>query len=572
VVNHQKQIKFVLSIILLFCPISLEGGENGCIAEKHPRLSKKENTMIRGLFVVFLFVLPSVIISAQTVTVDPTNDSPNNISTFNSLQAAIHSFQASGALNVNGGITTDATGVGVNHGNAAADVINIATTAAIEEVVRIDSFSSFIPVVLDEPLTINGYNRGAEPSAANNSVVALGWSGDADGGDHLVIQQDVDITFNNLTLIPSATLAGGDELVFLSPASVSAITGSRPTFSFNCCVFTHYVDGATNVPIVQSKAEAYVDNRDNLGGPGGQVDAFFHIQPDVGEHIHVELVDCVLSHNQDFYAALFENAPQNSGCIINITSSVFSFNSAHGIWFFGGGVEDAPLAWQFNIDGDDAGAGPSTGLGGPSLFLGNGNHHIRSSLGPHAGECNIKNTIMANSGGSAFHGDNDAILNIYDSLFYHENGFDLIYDSKDDDSLPNEWLRSTFAGGQITLGASKVATGGTEEATTTVRDCIFYHPGGTMFGTASDSPPNNTYDINIDFCAIISATPGGTINTVFGSNILTDNPDFLSFNIMEVDFLDVGNSAYANGNSLGNPLQGGADYVPLASVDEWDQY
>ena len=86
-----------------------------------------------ALYVAIALLLCISSAMAQTVTVDAANGSPNNTDTFNSIQMAIHSFQASGAV----AASTDGSGVGVNHGNAAADVINILTSAVPDAIFSI---------------------------------------------------------------------------------------------------------------------------------------------------------------------------------------------------------------------------------------------------------------------------------------------------------------------------------------------------------------------------------------------------------------------------------------------------
>ena len=90
--------------------------------------------MKKGIVLLAASLCLTGVAAAQTVTVDANEASPDNVSTFDSLAVAISSFQASGPVTA----ATDGAGLGVNNGDGAANVINITSTAKLEEVLQLD--------------------------------------------------------------------------------------------------------------------------------------------------------------------------------------------------------------------------------------------------------------------------------------------------------------------------------------------------------------------------------------------------------------------------------------------------
>jgi len=157
--------------------------------------------------------------TAQTVTVDVGNPFPDNVATFHSLQEAVRSFRSGGT-----------GGVGVNHGNASADVVLIsATGGVVDEWLVADAQVVGVGtdfVVLDEPMTIQGSGGSAiialqqNPAAFFSTFATCGFCW----------RQDVNLTLKDLAFIPSATNTPTDDAMYFRATTNAAST----TITISC--------------------------------------------------------------------------------------------------------------------------------------------------------------------------------------------------------------------------------------------------------------------------------------------------------------------------------------------------
>ena len=153
---------------------------------------------MKKIIILLSLLVLATFVSAQTVTVDASNASPDGTTTFNSLQAAIESFQASGD-----------GGTGVNHGNAAADVINVVAGTVVDEAIIVDvEATDASQTVLDEALTIQGSGGQAVIALQMSSLGAIA----NDCG--FVYRQPVDLTLQDLVFIPSLTNTPTDDALY----------------------------------------------------------------------------------------------------------------------------------------------------------------------------------------------------------------------------------------------------------------------------------------------------------------------------------------------------------------------
>lgn len=235
-------------------------------------------------FSAMVLLLSFSLVSAQTVVVDNTNASPNNTSTFSSLMMAIHSFQASGA-------TTAASpgGVGVNHGNSAANVIQvIATGTKYTGVQRIDErTASSEQSIQDQNLTITGVASGSYakpiiapmPDAAASSLRGF------------ETRTDISLELHNMIFMydPAATVVYSYVLSF---DRLTATSGTPSTILVKDCVFTGA--DAAGAPLTTNADEAFVDRRADLVNPaGGAPGRTTALIPDKNEGMLATFENCV---------------------------------------------------------------------------------------------------------------------------------------------------------------------------------------------------------------------------------------------------------------------------------------
>jgi hypothetical protein len=496
--------------------------------------------------------------SAQTVTVDPANPTPDNVSTFSSLMLAINSFQASGA-------TTAASpgGVGVNHGNVAPDVINITSTTMIDEVVRIDERpASGGYSILDEALAINGpgavANSGVAvaPSASANAIVASRDDG-ANDDDNFEIRTNVNLTINNVTFVPSPTApgapAGNNDIVTVDRLTASA--GSPSTVSFNSCIITSLNLGGT--PLVNSKTDALADLTSSIVATTTQLDDLMDFFPDAGEGMTCNLTDCVLAGTplgtgRDGIVEA-SGYTATDGIHLNITSSVLSNCGRFAIQWGGTAASGGAVATEktLTIGGTAANAGPVAGLGGPTVMTRCGDRAIQSFL-TSAGRSRvtIDNAIIADNTirQISLSGSDELVMS--NSLV--SGPTPLVYQSSVAGDLISSITNSTINGATSLLGAQ-----GTLTSTLTISDSILTTSGATTMAVFGTGDANAA----LSFTGYFAVAVGGSTNTTSGTGVFRASPAFVSTDPLSADFLDVRNTAYATANSTSGPLAGGANYV-----------
>ncbi|NUP89998.1 MAG: hypothetical protein HUU25_09275 [Candidatus Sumerlaeia bacterium] len=500
--------------------------------------------------------------SAQTVTVDATLGAPDNVTTFNSLMLAIHSFQQAGSTTA-----SSPGGIGVNHGNAAADIINILNTSPIEENVRIAPTATLTEqCTLDEPLTINGPGAiggpAVAPSAAANAIVRVRDDAGNTDNDGFTIVQDVDITVNNVTFIPALTTPPGDDLVFLDRNLATPMA----TYTFNSCIFTVY--DTSGLPVVNSKTDAQSNLNASVTTPAAALDDFITIQS-ANEALTCTFNDCVISQttvggsgtNRDGFV-VFEGDNTTQNFNLNIDSSYITYVARYGLQLAGGSTANPPLS-TYNITGDNVDAGPVAGLGGPTFICNNGyategRGMVDLSAANRRKIMNISHTIIANNliRQMSLGGKNQ--LTLTDVLIQGPIPIVLEHDAV---SVAKTWERVTWriVGGSPLFGA--VGNG----VVLTIRDSIMAGVAGAGTGISVFGTGNMAIDVN--FCGMPLNGPdallaqGGTSGTVFGANIRGDSPHFLGTNPYAADFLDVDNPVYGTAGTGAGVLRGGATFV-----------
>lgn len=489
----------------------------------------------------------------QVVTVDPSDPSPDYVSTFDSLMVAISSFQASGA------VTTGTTvgGVGVNYNQPGKNVINVVNTGGkVDEAVSIDERTGPIQSIHTEPLIINGQgaigtNEAVAPTAATNSVVAL--QADGVGNDFFEFRSDIDLTVNNITFIPSQTNPAGDDIITVD--RLTASNGNPSTASFNSCVFTQY-DGSYE-PIVTSKTDAYTSKVASIATPVGDMDDCFVPFPGAGEGMVLNLNNCVLSHGPgDGIVEVSGEAAGPDGVKFNITSSVFTYLGRYAIQLSGTGNDALPTAYTCTISGTNAEDGPTTGLGGPTVITENLDRGMQTFFGAQQGKLVINETIAANNVVRQISTDGDLDVNMDGTLIY--GPIPVVIDSWTAGQLTvwqNSTIVSPVAGQNVLFGDDSPAT-----PTTTITDSVLASADGADLFDAFYS---GAHSVLIEYTGIgtAQATAVADPGQFYGAGVFYADPAFVSTDWMSPDFLDVQNTEFAAAASGGGGLGGGADYV-----------
>lgn len=517
----------------------------------------------------------SFVVSAapsSTVTVDPTNGSPNNYNTFSSLMAAIHSFQASGKVNVNSGVTTDGSGIGVNAAAAGPHIINIVNSTVIDEVVNIDErVASTVQNVQTTALIINGPGTVANagtyvaPGAGTNAILALRSDGTvAAGMDYFEIRTDANITLNNITVIPSATTPASDDLMTLdrltpNPASPSVIT-------LNGCILTAYT--SAGVPAVVSKLDALTDKAAAVTTPASALDDAITVFPDAQEAMVINANDSIFGN----YSALGAAAPGPRDSFIiaegimtapnsmtyNINSCVLGFTGRHGIQIGNSGTDLVAAQHVINITGTNVGAGPIDGLGGPTVISGvavAGSNNIGDvAAATRRYVLNVSNTIASQAGATTTRGFSLSSRGIVTLTDVSIGGVLPIVYGFGTESQNVTWTRVSTNGTSASL-LGDLGNG----STLNIVDSVFKRTGTATGGVFSVFGAG-TMNVNITHSRAFPVF-GGTTATVLGTNTAIADPGYLSTDLTNAGFLDVQNTGFATANSTSGPLEGGTDYV-----------
>ncbi len=538
--------------------------------------------MVRLNFLIIVLAILASSVMAQTVTVDAAEGSPNNTDTFNSIQMAIHSFQASGAVTD----STDGSGVGVNHGDAAADVINVLTSAVPDEYVCVDAIGggSDDDIVLDEDLTIQG--SGGQAVVALQQYASAGYSYFTDCG--FSWRQTVDLTLKDLVLIPSETNTPADDAIyFRAPGDDSDVV-----VNLDNVVVT--ANMGSNTPATLTG----LDNPDISGATGYGDDGIYNVSESDNGSITVNAANLVISS--------FSTDPEgNHDCIINFLSGS-AVDLINANFYLGEGcvLSNAPRFGVQNpyggyvaIQGSDVSPVIIKNVGADGVW----NYSYPDPNQPSVTTCDYG--IICGCGGSGLkeqETDGDGFVQ----------------------SVTNSIIANTVGPGIAFFADSTLPTGFTgpvEISNVTVHNCGYADANDPPWSYGIAAPVyDDTYksnrDVNItdtivtgygltglyndgdgtwtvDYTALCTtnypdhyyglatATDGsGTIN--LGSNVINDSPIYVAYEMTDCgteDYLDVDNPNFAGKGSGGSDLAGGADFIgswepPQATGNQWIMY
>jgi hypothetical protein len=518
-------------------------------------------------------------ISAQTVTVDASNGSPNNTTTFNSLQLAIQSFQNSGS-------TTAASpgGVGVNSGNAAANVINVVAGTPVDENVSINAESTGVDQsVHSEAITIQGSGGRGVVALQSNAAAALTVYG-------FTWRTDSNLTVNNMAFIPSATNTPSSAMIELFATTHSANTA----ISFNDVVVTS--NDGSGAPLTLD-GQGVPDYTGAVTMPTDG-DAIRVISREEGGSITLNLDHVIISAycqtgNGDGVIAFASGTTTDIiNCFVNVgPGCVFSNVSRFGIQNDYGpnvvinGTHDEPVI--FNNIGADAiwCLGDTTAPTQAAVF--SANHAIFNNVGGSAikeqetgarGFVNtIRNTIIANAAGGGISLYADGALPpgglasaevTVDHVTVHNCGNPTPPASYDD--ISGQIAAPTYTGG--TLSNRNVRIVDTILSGSTAGLSGLYNAGtGTM-------NIGNSAIVTAGGNALTTATGGtGTINQTAVINdavVYKNTTDPFSPDFFDVVVIVGDGSPYRTAGSGGGALTGGADLYEFAqtSVGAWNLY
>lgn len=548
---------------------------------------------MKKIALLTMFSLLATFSFAQTVTVDASNPSPNNTTVFNSIQMAIHSFQASGT-------TTAASpgGVGVNQGNPAPDIINVLATSVVDEYIVIDSNGNpgnddFI--VLNEPLTIQGSGGAAiialrQYTGASNQ--GTGANGFQDCG--FCWRQDVNLTLKDLIFIPSKTNTPTDDAMnFRATANAT-----NPIITMENIVLT--ANNGSNGPVTITG----LDTPNMTGATGFGDDGIVFLSRTEGGSMTLNATNLIISSfstnavgtandgllawmsgtTQDFVNCFVNLGP---GCIISNINR-FGIQNPYGGYINIQGSKEKPVIINncgsdgiWNYSDTVAPTQPTICEVNYCIVNNCGNSGIKEQETAGRGFIkSIKNTIIANckAPGIALFAFGTRPTGVTDTV------------EIDNVTMHNCGYSSTWSYG---IAAPVYTSGGTEYKTNrnaNITNTIVSGAGLTGIFNSS------TGTFSVDYSALVTesmagyeyalanATGGsGTINV--GANVINSNPRYVTYAIGDFassSFMDVTNSAFAGKGTGGSDLAGGADYVggwpppptptPLAVNNTWSIY
>jgi len=576
-------------------------------------------TLIQALLLLAIAVFPLVTV-AQTVTVDNTDASPNNTSTFDSVMMALHSFQQSGAVTA-----ASPGGVGVNHGNAAADVINIVATGVIyDEIIRIDDrpnagTSGDHQCILDEKITINGVASGG-----NDKPILAPKDYDDVDDDCFEIRTDVDFEISDIIFMynPANPAAGGDPRNYnlVTIDRLNTTSGSPSEFSFNDCVFTS-ADTSGN-PTVTNADEAFIDRRAEIsdsttGGNGGRMVAYF---PDPDEGMKGSFNRCVFSHNTAaegsryaflyfYFGGISSTWTEEVGGTVN--SCIFTYGTGPGIEMQAGGNSVNAALQYLNITGTDAATG-GLATGAPTVIAYEQNSALPNNAcgifplatngADNAMSGNWDNLWIVGCDGAAIYCDTlDAgskfFWNLSDALLVGnnqtaDNTFTIRSQWADPAATHSNtmnWSNVTIIGGNpsssetgaaVLFGDAAAATG---SPTINMSNVIIGQSATAAYDVIGIQNDGGTA-VNVSDSALVTAGPnalgaGTHANTGSGSvnllsGITNSDPGFYNTTtITDPNFYALTSDAYREAGPAGADLDGGRFIaVPPLSAKMWNVY
>jgi len=556
---------------------------------------------VKTLYVIpiVLFVLLGSMALAQTVTVDASNASPNNTTTFNSLQLAITSFQASGDVTAG----TNGSGVGNNNGNGAADVINIITGAVLDEGIFIDAEGGIGAGlhVLDEALTIQG--------SGVFGTVALKMTGNGSIGNDcgLFWCQDVDLTLKNIYFIPSLTDTPTDDAMYFRQ------TGNAATMVVTVDNIVVTANNGSGVPVTTtglmsaSAAENLLSTATGFGD-----DAMYVVSRAEGGSITFNATNMIIS----CFNTSFTTAPDRAGegandgiitfmsgtttdmlnCFVNLGAGcVISDTPRFGIANFYGGGEltidgssDSPVILA-NIHGDGvwttsdaiAPTQPTVTSVNNCIICNCDNSGLKEQETNGRGFIeSVTNTIIANcrapgiefySNGTRPAGVSETVT--IENVTVHNCGYDMA------DPGANYDFRAA--------GIASPAYLTTNRSNRNVNITKTIISGLDLTGLYNSS--DGTYDIDCSslvtenmsgYNYALGTTTSGPSTITVGADVINLNPIYVTYGVDDyasADFMDVDNPAFAGKGCSGIDLAGGADFIgawtpPLAAHNTWMLY
>lgn len=538
--------------------------------------------LVRYLVLIAIVVF-STSVMAQTVTVDAANPSPDNVTTFNSLQMAIHSFQASGD-------TTAASpgGVGVNHGDSAPDVINIVSTAVIDESIVADAEGSLGngQVVLDEDLTIQGYGVTAIVALQMNSSAASPFN---DCG--FCWRQSTNLTLKNIIFIPSLTNTPTDDGVYFRQPT-SAV---NPVINIENVVITS--NNGSNAPVTTTG----LDNPDLTGATGFGDDALYVVSRTEGGSITMNATDLVISSyntedggNHDGII-MFMSGTTNDivNCFVNLgPGCVISNCNRFGI--------QNPYGGYLNIQGSKEKPVIINNVGADGIW-----NYSDTTAPTQATICEVNHCIVNNCGGSGIKEQETAgrgfIKSIKNTIISNCEGPGIalfafgalppIGGVTDTVEITSVTVHNCgYNDGNSPPWSYGIAAPVYSATYKTNRNAVITNAiisGSGMTGIYNDG--DGTF--SVDYSALVTeslggygyalaATTGGSGTINVGANVINDNPIYVAYGVNDfasADFMDVDNPAFAGKGSGGIDLAGGADYIgswtpPLAVGNTWLLY
>ncbi|MBN1903114.1 hypothetical protein JW926_17465 [Candidatus Sumerlaeota bacterium] len=538
--------------------------------------------MKKVFFIACILSLP-LAIWAQTVTVDASLASPDNISTFNSLQTAITSFQASGDVTAG----TDGSGVGKNHGNATSDAIHIITAVPIDEAIFIDAEAASASGlhILDEDLVIQG--QGV------NAIVALKQSGfGAVANDcGFFFRQDVNLTLEHIIFMPSAADAPTDDGLFF----MSRINGVHTTITVDNVMVT--ANNGSNAPIISTgledgvSVEVLLDAAGTVGFGDSAIDLVSRTE---GGSITMNATNLVVSafnksftmldprtgegNNDAFFLSMegdikdIINAFLNlgEGCVISQTPRRGVTNNNGGYVKVNGSDTNPVIFYNCHSDGifntsNDTSPTQATICEVNNCIMVNfDNSGLKEQETFGRGFVkSVTNTIIANSKlpGIQFHAfgalpPGVTSTAIIDNVTFHNCGYaagtNVNYDFRASCVGSPRYKTTSFSNRNIAITNTIIS-------------------GAGLTGIYNSS--SGAYDV--DYSALVTQdAPGyeyalavetagpGAIN--LGSHVINDNPCYITWmdtDVASADFMDVDNTAFGGKGTTGSNLSGGADYI-----------
>ncbi len=540
---------------------------------------------MKKLLFVMTFLFIPLCLSAQTVTVDAGLGSPDNTTTFNSLQTAITSFQASGDATAG----TDGGGVGKNHGNVAEDVINITTTTPIDEAIFVDAQAGAGTGlhVLDEDLTIQG--------SSIQAIVCLKQTGFGSLAEDcgLFWCQDVDLTINNVTFIPSTTNTPADDALYFR----STTNAQDTVVNLNHVILT--ANNGSNAPITTTgledgvAAEALLDAAGCVGygddgiyvvsrTEGGSitlnatyliVSAFnksFTMDPDrTGETASDAFQVYMNGATQDFLNAFLNF---NEGCVISQISRMAVYNPYGGYVKLNGTHENPVIMYNIHSDGiwcSSDSAAPTQ----PTVCEVNNSIIVNCDAGAFKEQetngrgfiKSVTNTIIANtmnpaielySNGALPAGITDTVT--IDNVTLHNCGYSGV-------TPPAYDFRGFAIGGATYTSGSPYNSNRNMAITDTIITgnglTGIYNSGSGTF--TIDYSALVTEDLSGYSYALGTTTAGSGTITV-GGTVINENPIYVTYDdadFASADYMDVDNPFFAGKGTAGSDLAGGADFI-----------